>query len=98
MDISTIITIIGTLVAVTNIVVEVLKKVTWGVIPASILVVLVAEALTVGSGFAYWQREALPIYWYTISAFVVVGVMVAYAAMFGFDTLKAAFRGNKNEQ
>lgn len=97
MDISALIAIIGTLVALTNIVVEVVKKVTWNKIPTSILAVSVSEILTLIAGFSYWEIKALPLSWYTIVAFVVVGILVSYAAMFGFDKLKDAFGGNKDE-
>lgn len=90
MDISVIITTIGVLVALTNIVVEVVKKATWDKLPTNILAIIVAEVLTLAAGFAYWQIEALSLTWYVIVAFVVAGFMVAYAAMFGFDKLKEA--------
>ena len=88
MEIATIISIIGVLVALTNIIVEVAKKATRDKLPTNILALLVAIALTLASGFAYCQIKAVPITWYIIVAFVVVGFMVSYAAMFGFDKLK----------
>lgn len=88
MDLALFITVIGVLVAVTNVVTEVLKKATWDKLPTNILAFIVAEALTLAAGFAYCQIEAVAIMWYTVIAFVVAGFMVAYAAMFGFDKLK----------
>ena len=90
MEISVIITAIGVLVALTNIVVEVVKKATWDKLPTNILALIVAEVLTLAAGFAYWQIEAMALTWYVVVAFVVAGLMVAYAAMFGFDKLKEA--------
>lgn len=88
MEISAIIATIGVLVALTNIIVEVAKKATWDKLPTNILALVVAVALTLAAGFAYCQIEAVSITWYIVAAFIVVGFMVAYAAMFGFDKLK----------
>lgn len=98
MELSIIITIIGVLVALTNIVVEVVKKSTWDKLPTNVLTLIVAVALTLAAGFAYFQIKAIPITWYIIVAFVIVGFMVAYAAMFGFDKLKEIMNwGDKND-
>lgn len=89
-DFGTFLAIIGALTAVTNIVTEVLKKLTWDKIPTNILVVVIAEVLTVGSCAAYSGITSTPLVWYHVAAAVVVGLFVAYAAMFGFDKLKQA--------
>lgn len=88
MDISVIITAIGVLVAVTNIIVEVVKKSTWDKLPTNILALIVAQVLTIAAGVAYIQINAITVTWYIIAALVVAGFLVAYAAMFGFDKLK----------
>lgn len=88
MDIPFIITIIGVLVALTNIVVEVTKKATWNKIPTSLLALIIGEVLSIVGGFAYFQVKAMLVEWYCVAAFIVIGFMVAYAAMFGFDKLK----------
>lgn len=98
MEITAIIAVIGILVAITNVVVEVVKKVTWEAIPTNILVIIVALALTLSYGFAYIQINAIAVTWYIIVALIVLGFMVAYAAMFGFDKLKEIMEwGNKEE-
>ena len=98
MELSVIITAVGVLVALTNIITQVLKKATWDKLPTNILALIVAVALTLAAGFAYCQIEAITITWYIVVAFVVVGFMVAYAAMFGFDKLKEIMNwGEKNE-
>lgn len=98
MELSVIITIVGVLVALTNVIVEVAKKATWDKLPTNILALIVAVALTLAAGFAYFQIKAIPITWYIIVAFVIVGFMVAYAAMFGFDKLKEIMNwGDKND-
>ena len=88
MEISVIIAVIGVLVALTNIIVEVAKKAACDKLPTNILALLVAVVLTLAAGFSYCQIKAVPITWYIVVAFVVMGFMVAYAAMFGFDKLK----------
>lgn len=98
MELSVIIAIVGVLVALTNVIVEVAKKATWDKLPTNILALIVAVALTLAAGFAYCQIEAITITWYIVVAFVVVGFMVAYAAMFGFDKLKEIMNwGGKSE-
>jgi hypothetical protein len=82
--------IIGALVALTNIIVEVLKKFTYDKIPTNILAVIVAIVLTLVAFFALMSWAALLVKWYYVAAAVVVSFMVAYAAMFGYDKLKEA--------
>lgn len=79
------------LMVVTNILTEVIKKVTWDKIPTNLLVLIVAEGLTFAAGAAYAQMNDISIVWYHIVGAVVVGVFVSYAAMFGFDKLKQMF-------
>lgn len=87
-DISVLITVLGVLVALTNIIVEVLKKVTYDKLPTNVVAVLVAIVLTILAGVALFQIKGIAVTWYLILALVVLGFMVAYAAMFGFDKLK----------
>lgn len=97
MEVSAIITIIGVLVALTNVIVEVTKKATWDKLPTNVLALVVAIVLTLAVGFAYCQIKAVPITWYIIMALVVAGFMVAYAAMFGFDKLKEIMGWGEND-
>lgn len=97
MNISVIVTVIGVLVALTNIIVEVAKKATWDKLPTNILALIVAEALTMASGLAYCQIKAISLTWYIVAALVVAGFMVAYAAMFGFDKLKEIMNWGGND-
>ena len=87
-DISMLIPVIGALVALTNIVVEVIKQVTWNKLPTNVVATIVAEALTLVTFFAYTSYKSINIVWYSVVSAIVVGIMVAYAAMFGFDKLK----------
>lgn len=98
MDLAFIITIIGVLVALTNVITEVIKKLTWDKMPTNVLAVVVGELLTLASGLAYFQVNGIEVVWYYVVALVVIGFMVSYAAMFGFDKLKEIMNwGEKSE-
>ena len=90
LNLSTILTIVGILVVLTNVVVQVLKKATWEKLPTNILAIIVSMVLTLVAFFAYCQIKAIAVVWYMVVAAVVLGFLVAYAAMFGFDKLKEA--------
>ena len=85
---SVILSIVGVLVVLTNIITQVLKKLTWDKMPTNILVVIISMALTVIAFVAYCQINAIAVVWYMVAAMIVLGFLVAYAAMFGFDKLK----------
>ena len=95
MNTTEIIAVIGLLVAVTNVIVEVLKHVTWDKIPTNLLVLIVAMVLTLGAGIAYLQIKAIPMAWFMVAALVIMGFFVAYAAMFGFDKFKEIMQWDK---
>lgn len=86
--------IIAILVALVNIITEVSKaslaKIS-GSKTINIFVLTISEILTVAVFLAYWQIKQMQITWYIIGAFIVIGFMVAYAAMFGFDKLLKYF-------
>lgn len=98
MEISVLIATIGVLVALTNVVVEVLKKATWDKLPTNLLAMVIAEALTICAGIMYCQINAIALTWYIVLALVVAGFMVAYAAMFGFDKLKEIMNWNETNR
>lgn len=87
------ITVIGSLVAVVNIIVEVLKKFTEKYVPTNVLAVIISMVLTLTVFFAWCSINAVVVQWYLVVAAVVVGFFVAYAAMFGFDKLKEVLEG-----
>lgn len=97
-DWSVVIGVIGALVVLTNIVVQVIKKVTWEKLPTNILAVAVAMALTLAAFFACCQIYGVAVVWYMVAAAVVVGFLVAYAAMFGFDKLMEALKDIKKNK
>ncbi len=88
--ISAILLIVAILVVITNIIVQVVKKATWDKIPTNLLVVIVSMLLTVGVFLAIFQIRAVAITWYMIAAVLILGIFVAYAAMFGFDKFREA--------
>jgi hypothetical protein len=88
MDLTQIIPIIGVLVALTNVIVQVLKKATWDKLPTNVLALVIAMLLCIVVGIAYCQVNAISITWYLVAALIVLGFLVAYAAMFGFDKLQ----------
>lgn len=94
---STLFIIIAVLVVLVNIITEVAKKIInfSETVYLNAFVVGLSVALTVAVFFAYWQVKQMEITWYLIMAFIVVGFMVAYAAMFGFDKLAKYFKEMK---
>lgn len=87
-NITTLLTIIGVLVALVNIITEVFKKILPSHWPTSLVATAISIIITLLAFFAYFAFASLVITWYYVVAAVVVGFMVAYAAMFGFDKLK----------
>lgn len=78
------------LMVITNIIVQVLKKLTWNKIPTNILAFIVAMAVTLLAFFAVCQIMGWAVTWYMVAGAVALGVFVCYAAMFGFDKLREA--------
>ena len=97
-DWSVILSIVGALVVVTNIIVQVLKKLTWDKLPTNLLAIIVSMLLTLAVFFAYCQIKIVAVVWYTVAAAIVLGFFVAYAAMFGFDKLKEAIMQLQNKE
>ena len=95
MDLTKIIPIIGILVALTNVIVQVLKKATWDKLPTNVLALVIAMLLCLVAGIAYCQVNAISITWYLVAALIVLGFLVAYAAMFGFDKLQEIMKWKK---
>lgn len=76
------------LMVVTNIIVQVLKNLTWDKMPTNMLAFIVAMAMTLLAFFAVCQIVGISITWYMVAGSVVLGIFVAYAAMFGFDKFR----------
>ena len=86
--ISIILPLVLVLMVVTNIITEVLKGLGWQKLPTNILAFLVAMSVTLLTFFAVCQIMGIRIVWYMIVGAVVLGIFVAYAAMYGFDKFK----------
>ena len=72
-----------------NIIVEVVKKI-FPKVPTTILATVLSVAITMVAFFAWAAIIGLVIEWYYVVAALVLGLFVAYAAMFGFDKFKQA--------
>ena len=90
MDYAMILTVLGALTMLTNLITEAIKPLTAEYIPTEVTATFVAEALTLGAYFGWTSWQGLTAMWYTVAAAVVAGMLVSYAAQFGFDKLKAA--------
>lgn len=78
------------LTVATNIIVQVLKKLTWEKIPTNVLAFIVAMVVTLLAFFAVCEIMGWAVTWYMVAGAVALGVFVRYAAMFGFDKLREA--------
>lgn len=96
-DVAVLLPIIGLLVAVVNIITQVIKKATWEKLPTNIVVLILSIALTLVAFFAYVNIEGIAVVWYMVVSAIVVGFFVAYAAMFGFDKLKEILNWSDNK-
>lgn len=85
---SMILPLVLVLMVITNIVVEVLKKLTWGKLPVNILVFIVAMTVTLLAFLAVCQIVGIAVAWYMVVGAVILSIFVAYAAMFGFDKFR----------
>ena len=87
---SMLLAIMAALVFVTNIIVEVMK-VFVPKLPTSYLAVIVAIGITVLALYIAAAVLEITVMWYYAVGAVVLGIFVAYAAMFGFDKFKEAW-------
>ena len=78
------------LTVATNIIVQVLKKLTWEKIPTNVLAFIVAMVVALLAFFAVCEIMGWAVTWYMVAGAVALGVFVCYAAMFGFDKLREA--------
>lgn len=82
--------VIAALTALTNIVVEVFKGM-FPKLPTAIMVFIVAIALTMLALWIAAEILAITVMWHYAVGAVVLGIIVAYAAMGNFDKLKEIF-------
>lgn len=86
--ISLVLPLVLVLMVVTNISVEVLKKLVGGKVPTNILAFAVAMVVTLLAFLAVCQIMGIAVVWYMVVGAIILGIFVAYAAMFGFDKLR----------
>lgn len=72
-----------------NIIVEVVKKVIPKV-PTTLLATVLSVVITMVAFFAWAAFVGVTVLWYYVVAAFILGLFVAYAAMFGFDKFKQA--------
>ena len=94
---SIILFVMACLVFGVNIIVEVIKKL-FPKVPTTFLATILSVAITMAAFFAWASYIGLTVVWYYIAAAFVLGLFVAYAAMFGFDKFKQAFERLKTYQ
>ncbi len=94
--ISLILPLVLVLTVVTGIIVEVFKNLTWEKLPTNILAFLVAMVVTLLAFFALCSIMGIHIEWYMVVGAVILGIFVAYAAMFGFDKFRQTMEQLKN--
>ena len=85
---------IAILVFITTVIVEVVKGLVPKV-PTNFVAVGVAMTITVLAALILCAVMEITVMWYYAVGAVVLGLFVSYAAMFGFDKLKAAWEKAK---
>ena len=91
--------IVFALVTVVQLITEVVKRLVPKV-PTDLVVLVLSIALTVLSLIIYTSVMEISVMWYYAVGAVVLGIVVAYAAMFGFDKFKATWeslQANRNK-
>jgi len=99
-DYAILLSVIGVLTILTNLITEVIKPFTHIKIPTELTATVIAEILTVAAFFAWSDYSSVPIRWYFVVGAMVLGLLVGYAAQFGFDKLQDALKRikeNNNE-
>ena len=87
---SVLLAIMAALVFITNIIVEVIKN-AFPKLPTNYLVIIVSILVTLIAMIVATSILEITVMWYYAVGAVVLGIFVAYAAMFGFDKFKEAF-------
>lgn len=87
---SVIMALLAGLVFITNIIVQVFKS-AFAKLPTNILTIIVSILVTVLAMVIACSVLKITVMWYYAVGAVVLGIAVAYAAMFGFDKFKEAW-------
>ena len=86
-DMGVLMTVVGVLVIVTNMLTELFKSIIPKA-PPQIIATTIALILTVCTVLAYISIAGITAEWYIIAGSVVVGFVVSYTAQFGYDKLQ----------
>lgn len=79
----------GILIALTNIIVEVIKSFFQEHnVPTNIVAVVTSIILTFVASMAYASFKEINLVWFDYVAMLIYGILVGYGAMFGYDKLK----------
>ena len=84
-DLSVIVMIVFGLMLITNMVTQVLKKLTWDKIPTNLLVFIISFISSFAAALLYCYFKAIAITWVVIVVTVALAFAVCYSTMFGFD-------------
>lgn len=87
-DFAVIIMIVFGLMLITNMITQVLKKLTWEKIPTNLLVFIIGFVCSFAAMFLYCHYAALQVTWVAVVVTIALAFAVCYAAMFGFDKFK----------
>lgn len=85
------IAVIGFMAFIVSVITQVVKGV-LGKVPTDLVVFVLSIALTVTAFVAYMQYIKAEILWYMIIASVIVGFIVAFVAMFGWEKLSELWK------
>lgn len=87
------IAVIGVLAFIVSLITQVLKGVgVLAKIPTDILVLVLSIGITVTAFVAYMQYIQQVIIWYMIIAAILVGFIVAFVAMYGWEKLSELWK------
>lgn len=82
------VSIVGLLAFIVSLITQVIKGIKWlDKVPTDILVFVLSIGLTVTVFLAWMQYMQYAVVWYMIVAAVIIGFVVAFVAMFGWEKL-----------
>ena len=87
---SILLAVLAVWVFATNVIVQVVKGL-FPKVPTNIVAVLVALVITILALYIAAAVLQITVMWYYAVGAVILGIFVAYAAMYGFDKFKEAF-------
>lgn len=87
-NVSVVVMIVFGLMLLTNLITQVLKKVTWDKIPTNLLVFIISFVCSFVAMFLYCHFAALQVTWVAVVVTIALAFAVCYSAMFGFDKFK----------